>query len=99
MSAKSCHSTGLANVDGLGLGLVPPTGMSCHCWLVPPWSSYWTMLAPSAVEAFWTSSALLLCREMNRTWPSLESASRHCWLVPFPSAHWTMAPPLAVEKL
>src|SRR5688572_10132429 len=76
-----------------------PTGTSCHCWLSPPQSSYWTMPALSAVEAPWTSRALLLLRLISRTWPPAESASLHCWLVPLWSVHWTMEPPLAVEKL
>jgi hypothetical protein len=41
--------------------------MNCHCWLLPPQSSYCTTFAPSAVEAPCTSSALLLCRLINRT--------------------------------
>jgi hypothetical protein len=68
-SAKSCHITGLLNwaLDGGVVGVPAPMGTSCHCWLLPPQSVNWTMLAPSAVDAFWTSSALPLLRLMSRT--------------------------------
>ena len=50
------------------VGLPPPsTRTSCHCWLAPFQSSYWTMFPPSAVEAPCTSTTLLLLRLINRT--------------------------------
>jgi hypothetical protein len=57
---------GGALVGGEDVGALP-TRLSCHCWLLPPQSSYWTTLPPSAVEAFWTSTALPLLRLMSRT--------------------------------
>ena len=51
---------------GVGVvGLAPPSRTSCHCWLVPFQSEYWTMLAPSAVEAPCTSTALPLLRAIS----------------------------------
>src|SRR3954452_550490 len=100
-SAKSCQTTGLVNVpfDGGGVvGVVPPTRTSCHCWLVPFQSLYWTMLAPSAVEAPCTSRALPLLRLISCTYPSM-SWMLNCWLVVLLSVHWTMAPPSAVDRL
>ncbi len=53
----------VGSVVGGVVGVVPPpTWTSCHCWLAPPQSSYWTMFAPSAVDAPWTSTALPLLR-------------------------------------
>ncbi|MDQ1032870.1 hypothetical protein QF035_010452 [Streptomyces umbrinus] len=45
----------------------PDTRISCHCWLAPPQSVNCTILAPSAVEAFCTSTALPLLRLISRT--------------------------------
>ena len=56
-------------VGGGVVGLPPPpsTRTSCHCWLAPFQSSYWTMFPPSAVEAPCTSTTLLLWRLISRT--------------------------------
>src|SRR3954467_14058510 len=103
-SARSSHSGGLANVvdgededDALGVGLLGvgllPTGTSCHCWLVSPWSLYCCTTPPSAVEALCPSIALPLLRLMKRTYPPDESARLHCWLVPPLSVHCLIKAP------
>jgi hypothetical protein len=62
------HEPPGGGVVGGVVGLPPPsTRTSCHCWLLPPQSSYCTMLPPSAVEAPCTSTTLLLFRLINRT--------------------------------
>lgn len=56
------------NVDGrLPPPPPPPTTISCHCWLLAEVSVFCTILAASAVEAFWTSAALPLLRLTSRT--------------------------------
>lgn len=57
----------------------------------------WTTLAPSAVEAPCTSTALPLLRLISRTWPASESARRSCWSVPSPRVHWLTREPSAVD--
>jgi hypothetical protein len=64
-SAKSCQMTGLLYVPELPPPV--PTWTSCHCWLAPPQSEYWTTLAPSDVDAPCTSTALPLFRLISRT--------------------------------
>jgi hypothetical protein len=59
---------GQRNVDGSAPPPLPlSTRTSRHCWLAPPRSAYCTTLAPSALEAFRTSTALPLLRLTRRT--------------------------------
>src|SRR5665647_728027 len=98
-SAKSCQTTGLVKVPVGGVvGVPPPMRTSCHCWLVPFQLEYCTMFPPSAVEAFWTSRALLLLRLISVTYPSVVSWRRHCWLVPLVSDHCTTGAPSATDR-
>src|SRR3954449_9319051 len=82
---------------GGGVGVDVPTGTSCHCWLVPFQSAYWTMLPPSAVEAPCTSSALPLLRLISRTLPDSEPTRMNCWWGPLVSVHCTTGAPSAVD--
>src|SRR3954447_13401175 len=76
-----------------GSGGVSVSLTSCHCWLAPFASPYWTTAAPSAVDEPVTSTVLLLLRLISLTKPLSVSARRNCWLVPLLSAHcWTFAP-------
>lgn len=66
------------NVDGSTLPPLPlSTRTSCHCWLAPPQSVNCTTLAPSAVEAFWTSTALPLPR-LTSTYDAFGSTVAAC---------------------
>src|SRR5690242_675805 len=59
----------------VGVGVLPelpvlsmlPAGTSFHSWLAPPLSLFWATRPPSALEPFWTSTAMPLKRLIRRT--------------------------------
>src|SRR5262245_44264938 len=82
------------------VGVVPPpepTWISCHCWFAPLRSANCETMPPSATDHCHMSSALLLCRLMNRTFPLSESTKRKCCLVSVLAVVWmTCTPSLAL---